>query len=144
MTSSSRRAPGERGSATIFIVGFMIVLFGAAGLAIDGGRAINARSSAADAAEQAARAGASAIDVPLLRATGEISLDRPAAEQAARNYLTVAGFTDYTVRADPGAVTVRVAFSKPTALLGIIGINSIPVSGEATAAPVTGIGGAGP
>jgi len=35
----------ERGSATIFVVGFALMLFACAGLAIDGGRAINAFAS---------------------------------------------------------------------------------------------------
>ena len=53
----------EQGSATVFVIGFAIVLFLCAGLVIDGGLAINKRMRIADDAEQAARIGADSIDV---------------------------------------------------------------------------------
>jgi len=42
--------------------------------------------------------------------------------------------------ADTGTVTVRVQWTYPTVILGIVGINSIAVSGTATASPATGVG----
>jgi Flp pilus assembly protein TadG len=132
----------DRGSATVFVVGFAIVLFACAGLAIDGGRAINARDRVSDVAEQAARAGAGQLDEGLLRAVeGSVVVDQVAAEAEARRFVNQA-HPEYTVipRADTGSVTVRVEWTYPTAILGIIGISSIPVSGTATAGPATGVG----
>jgi Flp pilus assembly protein TadG len=133
----------ERGSATIFVVGFSLVLFAGAGLAIDGGRAINARDKATDVAEQAARAGADQLDQGALRDLGTVVLDQEAARFRADSFVTVAGYGP-TTSTNANTVTVRVSATYRTALLGIIGINSIDVSGIATASPITGINGATP
>ena len=58
-----RRRRDERGSATVFVIGFALILFLCAGLVIDGGLAINKRMRIADDAEQAARIGADSINV---------------------------------------------------------------------------------
>jgi Flp pilus assembly protein TadG len=132
----------ERGSATIFVVGFAIVLFAGAGLAIDGGRAINARDKATDVAEQAARAGAGQLDLDLLRKVdGTVVLDQGAARARADSFVTAAGLVPATTTTD-SSVTVHASATYRTALLGIIGINSIDVSGIATASPATGTNGA--
>lgn len=133
----------ERGSATIFVVGFAVVLFAGAGLAIDGGRAINARDKATDVAEQAARVGADQLDLVALRRGGAVVLDQGAARARADDFVRVAGYAPTTTTA-VNSVTVRASATYRTALLGIIGINSIDVSGIATANPATGINGAAP
>jgi Flp pilus assembly protein TadG len=132
----------DQGSATVFVVAFAGVLFACAGLAIDGGRMINARDRVNDVAEQAARAGAGQLDDASLRAVdGSVVLDRGAAEAEATRFVNQAN-PEYTVipHADTGSVTVTVEWTYPTAILGIIGINSFPVSGTATAGPATGVG----
>jgi Flp pilus assembly protein TadG len=134
----------DRGSATVFVVAFAGVLFACAGLAIDGGRAINARDRVNDVAEQAARAGAGQLDDASLRAVdGTVVLDGPAARSEAEGFVEQANAayrSNATIALDGGSVTVRVEWTYPTAILGIIGINSIPVSGTATAGPATGVG----
>jgi Flp pilus assembly protein TadG len=137
---AGRRA--DRGSATVFVVGFAIVLFACAGLAIDGGRAINARDRVNDVAEQAARAGAGQLDDESLRAEdGAVVLNTDDAKAEANRFVKQAN-PDYTpiTSADAGSVTVRVEWTYRTAILGIVGINSMAVSGAATASPVTGVG----
>jgi len=134
----------DQGSATVFVVAFAGVLFTCAGLAIDGGRMINARDRVNDVAEQAARAGAGQLDDASLRAAnGSVVLDPGAAELEATRFVNQAN-PEYTViphaAADGGSVTVTVEWTYPTAILGIIGINSFPVSGTATAGPATGVG----
>jgi len=138
-----RAKPDERGSATIFVVGFAVVLFAGAGLAIDGGRAINARDKATDVAEQAARAGSGQLDQVALRASGAVVLDQDGARARANSFVTDAGY-EPTTTTTADSVTVRAAATYRTALLGIIGINTIDVSGIATASPATGINGAIP
>jgi Flp pilus assembly protein TadG len=137
----SARPVAERGSATIFVVGFAVVLFAGAGLAIDGGRAINARDKATDVAEQAARAGADQLDLVALRRDTTMILDQGAARVQADSFVTTAGYAPTTTVAAT-SVTVRASATYKTALLGIIGINSIDVSGIATANAATGINGA--
>lgn len=135
----------ERGSATIFVVGLAVVLFAGAGLAIDGGRAINARDKATDVAEQAARAGADQLDTAALRDDGTVVLDQGAARTRADTFVTEAGYapnTSFDNATD--TVTVRASMTYRTAILGIIGINSIDVSGFASARPDTGTNGVTP
>ena len=132
----------DQGSATVFVVCFASVLFACAGLAIDGGRAINARDRVNDVAEQAARAGAGQLDDASLRAVdGSVVLDQGAAEAEARRFVNQSN-PEYTVlpTAGTGSVTVQVEWTYPTAILGIIGVNSLAVSGTATAGPATGVG----
>jgi len=137
----------ERGTATVFVVMLAVVLFAGAGLAIDGGRAINARDKATDMAEQAARAGADELDTAALRDHGTVVLDQAAARDRADNFVGVAGYvptTTFGTGTDTDTVTVRVSMTYRTAILGIIGINSIDVSGFASARPDTGTNGATP
>jgi len=136
------RRTTERGAATVFVVAFAGVLFACAGLAIDGGRAINARDRVNDVAEQAARAGAGQLDDASLRAAdGSVVLDQQAAEDEAERFVLQAN-PEYRVdaQADAGSVTVTVEWTYPTVLLGIASLNSILVSGTATAGPATGVG----
>jgi Flp pilus assembly protein TadG len=136
----------ERGSATILLVGLSLVLFACAGLAIDGGRAINARDKATDVAEQAARAGSGELDDALLRGPGgTVALDEPAAKLRADQFVADAGASyTPTTTTTADSVTVVVSWTYKTTILGIVGINSIDVSGSATARPTTGINGATP
>jgi hypothetical protein len=68
--------PGERGSISMFVVIFTIAVLMLAGLVYDGGLAISARQRAADIAEEAARAGANAVDVDALRSGAPLRLDQ--------------------------------------------------------------------
>ena len=52
----------ERGASTVFIVLFTVAMLAVAGLVIDGGYALGAKREAMNSAEQAARAGADALD----------------------------------------------------------------------------------
>lgn len=134
----------ERGSATIFVVGFAIVLFAGAGLAIDGGRAINARDKATDVAEQAARSGADQLDdVALRKQDGTVVLDPGRARAVAERFVSDAGY-EHKVDVINNSVSVIAYKTYSTTILGIVGINSMEVSGNATASPATGDNGATP
>src|SRR6266700_550025 len=65
----------QRGSISMFVVIFTIAVLMLAGLVYDGGLAIAARQRAADIAEEAARAGANAVDVDALRSGASLRLD---------------------------------------------------------------------
>lgn len=137
----------DRGSATILVIGLAIMLFACAGLAIDGGRAINARDKAFDVAEQAARTGAGQLDLASLREpNGAVVLNRADADTAARRFVSTAGYDarSVTISLTGGSVTVVTEKTFNTALLGIVGINSMTISGTATAGPATSINGVTP
>jgi hypothetical protein len=134
---------GERGQVSAFVAGAMLALFVTAGLVIDGGYVLAARRRAIDEANGAARAGAQAIAVAEYRASGAYRLDPDAAVAAARAYLAPTGH-DATVTVAGERVQVRVSFSQPMALLRMVGIGKLTVSGRGEARSVRGIGSPAP
>lgn len=135
--------PGDRGAATLFVLGVALALFAMAGLVVDGGLAINARQRVADDTEQAARAGADRLAVDTLRGGGAVTVDPAAAQAAARTYLLARGYTDAQISVTVTGDRVQVAATRqePTALLSIVFINSFTVSGQAQARAAVGITG---
>ena len=87
-----------------------------AGLALDGGRKLGALSEAQDIADNAARAGAQAIDTDAYQLTGTPSLDPAAATRAVHSYLDATGHTG-TVEVTGPTVTVTVSMSIQTRFL---------------------------
>ena len=142
MTRTSRTGrPDDEGAASVFVLGMVVVLMAVAGLVVDGGRAINARAAAMDAAEQAARSGASRIAADSLLGDGAIRLDPDAARAAAADYLVAQGYpaAGITVAANENQVTVVVRDQGPTTLLSLVMINSFGIEGHATARAALGI-----
>lgn len=134
------RRRGQRGSATVFMLGFAAVLMVGAGLVVDGGLALNKRSQLTDDAEQAARSGANAIDIIALRNSGVVRVDPDQATAIATDFLSQRGYTDISVQVDGNEVTTSAQATVDTALLSLVGINTFTVKGDATATPETGIG----
>ncbi|TDD58286.1 pilus assembly protein [Kribbella antibiotica] len=144
MTLLGRRPCGrrrsQRGSATIFMLGFATVLMVGAGIVIDGGLALNKRSQLTDDTEQAARSAANAIDVPALRNLQEVRVDPGQATAVATNFLGDRGYTDISVVVDGNEVSVSAQTTVDTAILSLIGISTFTIRGNATAVPQIGIG----
>lgn len=107
---------GERGSVSVLVAVLAIAFLMVAGLALDGGRKLGALSEARDLADNAARAGAQAVDTDAYQLTGTPSLDPSDAEQAALAYLAASGHTGM-VAVDGSTVTVTVSLSVPTRFL---------------------------
>lgn len=97
----------DRGAISTFLAVLGLALLMAAGLAVDGGQKIASLRDASHLADNAARAGAQAVDVDHLRTTGEVHLNEPEALALADNYLTAAGH-DGTITVDTAAATVTV------------------------------------
>jgi Flp pilus assembly protein TadG len=127
--------PRDQGQVTAFVATMLLALFVMAGLVIDGGYALAARRRAVDEASEAARAGAQALAVEDYRATGVLRLDPAAAVAAAQTFLVPTGHPgDVTVADD--RVRVQVTVVQPTALLRMIGIGELTVTGRAEARSV--------
>lgn len=146
-----RRRPGrrdDRGSIApaVPILAMMILLLG--GLVLDASRQLNARGRAVAYAEEAARAGASAIDL----ASNDLTLLPD--EALAR----VSGYCAQVTRTDPAAtcspvgieqvgptdgrqlvVHVHAEVSIPATLLGIVGVRELTAGGDGRARPLEGI-----
>ena len=94
----------DRGSITAYLLIMTVALVVLAGLVLDGGAALTAHGTAADTAQQAARAGADALDEQSLRATTPAGLttNPAAAREAAAAVLAAADVTgDVTVTEPP-------------------------------------------
>lgn len=124
----------EQGQATAFLVILLSALLMLAGLVLDGGTALAARTRALDVAQSAARSGAQQLDLPLYRTTGQLRLDPARAVRAAEAFLISVDVSGQ-VTATVATVTVTTRTSHPTQLLGLLGVNELHASATATAAP---------
>ncbi len=125
------------GSIAVFVVLMLVALLVLLGLVVDGGSAFAARQAATDEAEQAARAGAGAISVDALR-SGVVQVDGQAAVAVAEAFTVRSGHPG-TASVSGGVVTVSVHYRISTVLLGIVGIDTLPVSGTASAVDIHGV-----
>ena len=112
----NRRCRGEQGTVSIFVAVMAVAFLLIAGLAVDGGNKLGALSEARDIADNAARAGAQAVDDASYRASGTPTLDPVAAIQAANRYLASVGHSG-SVEVDGASVTVTVTITVPTRFL---------------------------
>jgi hypothetical protein len=132
----------DRGSLSLMVVVLFAALAALAGIVVDGGAKLTGDENAAAVAQEAARAGATSVDASRAYATGTFVVDQEQAIVAARDYLSAAGYSQYTVAEDgAAAIRVTVRITKPTRFLSLIGIDSFTCSGAATASLVTGVTG---
>jgi Flp pilus assembly protein TadG len=142
------RKRDERGSFTIFVVLWSLVIVMVAALVIDVGLAISQRERAADLANQAARAEAQNLSTVVLRQSGGIQIQDGCAE--AQSYLDAArdsihygkanidtGFGDdgCQLNAAGNSVTVQVQLTYSPFVFDLFsGTVTVTESGTATAA----------
>jgi hypothetical protein len=138
VTRLSDLARDENGQVTAFVVVIATAVLMFAGLLLDGGQALAAKVRAIGEAQEAARAGAQAIDLAAYRATGTLTLTPDHAVTLAQRYLAATGHTG-TVRVTGNAVIVTVTLTQPTALLRLVGVGSLTVTSTGSAQPQRGI-----
>lgn len=132
----------ERGSLSLMLVVLFAALAALAGIVVDGGAKLTGDENAAAVAQEAARAGATSVDTSRAYATGVFAVDEQQAITAARDYLSAAGYSQFTVSADGAeAIQVTVALTEPTRFLSLVGIDSFTCTGTAIASLVTGVTG---
>lgn len=141
----------DRGSVApaMPVIAFVLLLLG--GLVIDASRQLNERGLAVAYAEEAARAGAQAVDLDEEQLTllPENAPDGPA-ERVARYCATVlqlgsvssCRFTgiESSAGTDPRPIVVRarVEMQVPATLLGMVGVTTLSASGDGRARPFQG------
>ncbi|MGD2051206.1 MAG: pilus assembly protein TadG-related protein [Acidimicrobiia bacterium] len=140
-----RRAAGEAGSVTLWVLGLCLVLCVLGSLVFDLYRAFSERQEVAGWADAAAVAGATAIDEAYFRATGEARLMPGAAEARALEYLDRQDGYDPVevvtmVAASETEVTVSLEREVEFALLGglLAGEDPVLVQISGTATPRIG------
>lgn len=137
-----RAGRSERGQASVMALGAALVAFAVAGVAVDGTRAFLFRRALQNAADAAALAGASEIDVGAFYAGGgeRAVLDPRAARAAAAEWLRRRGLdVAAAVEADADAVEVALRGRVETTLLALVGIDDVPVATTARAEPLPGL-----
>jgi Flp pilus assembly protein TadG len=137
-----RNSARESGSATVFIIGFALVLLTMAGVVVDGGLALNARQRVTDDVEQAARAGSLNLDLDLLRNRGTVAINPERAIPAAQDFLTRRGYTSadkITVTANAQKITVTAVVEQKTAMLSLLHIDHFTIKAAGEARPTVGI-----
>lgn len=137
--AASAGADRERGSLTLFAMVLILGLLAMTGLVVDGGAKLTAQRRADHEAEQAARAGAQALDPVALRGGQPATLNPRASRAAALAYLQAAGYPDATVTVNAGSIEVHLSLSQPTVVLGLLGIRTLRVDGAGRARLLTGV-----
>lgn len=127
-----KRLADERGTVSTFVAVITVAMLMAAGLAIDGGRKIAALREATHLADNAARAGAQAIDVDTLRTTGVLFVEPDVAIAEADAYLASLGHSGQ-IQVSGDTVTVTVSITVDAVLLPV---GDITVTATETAAAV--------
>ena len=134
-------ARDERGQTLILVLGFALICFAVAGLALDGTRAWLFRRTLQNAADAAALAGAAELDRAAYYSSAgrTIVLDASAARAAAGKWLAKRGLpVDAVVDAGADGVRVEVRGQIDTTFLRLIGVLRLPVAAVASAEPVAG------
>jgi len=124
----------ERGAVSTFLAVIALSLLMAGGLAIDGGRKVNALREASHIADNAARAGAQAVDLDALRTTGDLRLLPSEATDRVGRYLASLGYSATNVTVNGAAVTVTVTVTVDPVLLPT---GPMTVSATETATAIT-------
>ena len=132
----ARHNGSEDGQLLAMTVVFMTMFLALTGLVADGGHYLDAKQAAASEAEQAARAGASSLDVGQLRA-GTIALDPATAVSTAENYMAFAGHPG-TAWVVGNTIYAQISYHQPTQLLSIIGVGSLQINVTESATNVSG------
>ncbi len=80
------QASAERGAMSLMVIVLFVALAALAGIVVDGGAKLTADENVAAAAQEAARAGATTVDVSSAYATGSFAVDQQRAIAAATAY----------------------------------------------------------
>ncbi|MGE0304260.1 MAG: pilus assembly protein TadG-related protein [Acidimicrobiia bacterium] len=114
----------DRGSVTVWTLGMVLVVLFLGALSFDLWSGFATRRDYAGAADQAAQAGANALDETLFRSTGQRKLDPVRAEVLAEENLATHGLSDTTsvvIHATAEQVVVELTGSVDVGLLRIFG-----------------------
>ncbi len=120
----SRRAGDDRGSITVWTLGMVLIVMFVGAISFDLWSGFATRREFAGAADQAAQAGANALDEALFRSTGERRLDPSRAEALAQENLATQnldGVTGVVIDADADQVVVELTANVDVGLLRIFG-----------------------
>jgi Flp pilus assembly protein TadG len=126
----------ERGSVLIAGLLLSLALLMVIGAGVDIGHAFIVRRELVSVADEAALSGSQALDLQALH-EGRIALDPGQARAGALNTIAAEPGLNAETNANLDRVNVRVQRRVQTVLLRLVGLSTLTVSAEATAAPRT-------
>jgi Flp pilus assembly protein TadG len=124
---------GERGSITLWMVTASFAMMMLVGLAVDLGGQVHAQQRAHNVAGQAARAGGQEVQAAPAVQGRYVAINAAAARNAAQDYLSTAGVNGTVSVTDGTTITVNVTGTYRPKFLSIIGLDDLPVTGQASA-----------
>jgi len=136
MSTIQRRLSCERGSVLIAGLLLTIALLMLLGAAVDLGHAFIVRRDLTSQADDAALAGSQALNLDALH-QGQLALDPQQAETVALQAIADSPDLRASAVASTGGVTVHLQEQMPTVLLRLVGLSTLTVAAQATAAPRT-------
>ena len=129
------RVRDERGSLSAYVLVTVVILIVVTGLVVDSAGKYQEDAHAQQIASNAARAAVNSISGNTVY-VGSLDLNAAQAEGVARTYLAAAG-VDGTVTVAGQIVSVDVKTTYRTKFLSLIGANTLPGKGSASAALIT-------
>lgn len=136
-----RRQRDERGAISVWFATAAVAMVILVGMTVDLGGKVHAQQQARSAAAQAARTGAQEVQGSTAIRGEDLRVDIHAAKAAARDYLRAAGVEGTVAVVDGDTLIVRTTDTYDPKFLGIIGLDSMQVTGEASARLIRAQGG---
>ena len=136
MTTMRGRLSSERGGVLIAGLLLSLALMMLLGAVVDIGHAFIVRRDLTAQADDAALAGSQALNIDALH-QGQLVLDPQQAQSAALQAITPAAGLQASAAASSGGVTVLLREQVPTILLRLVGVTTLSIAAQATAAPRT-------
>lgn len=121
---NGHRVAHDRGSVTVWTLGMVLVVLFLGAISFDLWSGFSTRRQYAGAADQAAQAGANALDEALYRSTGERKLDPDRAETLAADNLAaqaLPNISEIVIEATADQVVVELTATVDVGLLRIFG-----------------------
>lgn len=131
--AQSRRTRDEKGSITVWMAASGFIMIVLVGMAVDLGGKVHTQQQARNVAAQAARSGAQEVQSASTVRGGVPRAAIGAAKAAARSYLAQAGVQGTVSVSGGDTVVVEVSDTYDSKFLSIINLDTLRVTGEASA-----------
>jgi len=136
-----RRPRDERGAITVWFATASLVMIILVGMAVDLGGKVHTQQRTRSVAAQAARTGAQEVQGSTAVRGEDLRVDIAAAKSAAQDYLHAAGVNGTVTVTGGDTLIVRTTDTYDPKFLGIIGLDAMQVTGEASARLIRAEGG---
>jgi len=131
----------ERGSISVWFATAALAMIILVGMAVDLGGKVHTQQQTRSAAAQAARTGAQEVQGSTAVRGGDLRVDINAAKAAALDYLHAAGVEGNARVVNGDTLIVTTTDTYTSKFLGIIGLDTMQVTGEASARLIRAEGG---